>query len=1030
MSEIAPQDVVATDAIFEQAGWLRALSAEQRDVATSAPSWLTELREAYAEVYPQAISDETSAKDPETRFLNLVGPLLSRAQERLRRGADRLVVGFEDVLPAEVAKLFEVELPAQLLWMIDRTCVLELNVARLEDRLSGEDPAQRFHDFVESLARRERALALWLEYPVLARAVVECLEAWVEHSLEVLGRLRHDWDEIGRRCFSNEDPGLLVGIETGAGDPHRGGRSVALLAFASGATLVYKPRPVSCERHFQDLLLWLNQREVTPDLRTFEVIDRGDYGWVEFVASAPCERREGLLAYHRRLGSLLAVLHAVGAVDCHFQNLIAAGDQPVAVDLESLFHPSMPLAESAPADERLAAEAIGESVLRVGLLPFRVGDAAGGRPDWSGVASVAGQSAPDQALGWEGSGTDEMRAARKLFTAQGGKNRPSFEGQEADVADYIDPLIGGFEETSRRLAGCGEELLADGGPIAAFAQDPVRVVVRATRAYGLLLENGWHPDLLRDALDRERFFARVGVGADAMPVWRHTALHERRDLSAGDIPYFQTRPDSCDLWTSRGERLEGVFPESSLAKVRRRLKRWSEDEIRRQAWLARVSLATLLLNRRLGDWEEYELIDPGAPAGDALRRELIEQALALGRWFERMAARDGDDATWITLDLRQGVWALFPSSEDLYAGIPGIALFLGYLSAISGRSDLAETARLAMNTLLRRLKQGEAAVRYIGLYQGWGGVLYAIAHLGVLWNDSRMLEEGEKLVEIIASKVAEDNDLDAVVGSAGAVMALLAFHRACGSERAREVALACGEHLVARALPVGPGCAWRTAIGGEDLPTGYAHGAAGIASALVELARATGDERFTRTALSALDYERQALWPELHRWLEEDRASAFEQRPADLPADRSIALSWCYGAPGIGLSRVRALAAGLAHEEHVAESLREEVEHAVRLTLDRGFGKNHCLCHGDLGNLDFLLEARALTEDRLLEEKIASLTRCILHDLRQGRWRCGTVAAIEAPGLMNGLAGIGLGLLRLADPARVPSVLAGDPPVR
>ena len=37
-------------------------------------------------------------------------------------------------------------------------------------------------------------------------------------------------------------------------------------------------------------------------------------------------------------------------------------------------------------------------------------------------------------------------------------------------------------------------------------------------------------------------------------------------------------------------------------------------------------------------------------------------------------------------------------------------------------------------------------------------------------------------------------------------------------------------------------------------------------------------------------------------------------------------------------------------------------------------------------------------------------------------------SGVETPGLMTGLAGIGYGLLRLAEPRRTPSVLALEPP--
>jgi lantibiotic modifying enzyme len=100
----------------------------------------------------------------------------------------------------------------------------------------------------------------------------------------------------------------------------------------------------------------------------------------------------------------------------------------------------------------------------------------------------------------------------------------------------------------------------------------------------------------------------------------------------------------------------------------------------------------------------------------------------------------------------------------------------------------------------------------------------------------------------------------------------------------------------------------------------------------------------------------------------------------------------------------------------------------VAVTLQNGFGKNHSLCHGDLGNLDLIHEAFRRDANPVLGEAVARLSRAILASLAKQGWLCGTVGGIEAPGLMNGLAGIGYGLLRLADPDRVPSVLLMEPP--
>src|SRR5262249_46453795 len=154
------------------------------------------------------------ADDPEFGFLHWIEPLVARARSRLEGETIRLRAGLEHLIPEDAAKLFFAPLPAQLLWMIDRTAVLELNVAPVERRLEGETPEERFRCFVERLGRADIALELLQEYPVLARAVVERLAQWVETSRELLERLRTDWSEIRRAFFADADPGKWVALET------------------------------------------------------------------------------------------------------------------------------------------------------------------------------------------------------------------------------------------------------------------------------------------------------------------------------------------------------------------------------------------------------------------------------------------------------------------------------------------------------------------------------------------------------------------------------------------------------------------------------------------------------------------------------------------------------------------------------------------------------------------------------------------------------------------------------------------------
>jgi len=1001
------------------------------------PAWIAEVAAAFAAPAPAAPEPfpwpEDLRDNSAVGFVELVRPLVDRARARLRAGIQRIVQDHRAPFTPEKADCLVSEtLGLRLLPLLARTLVLEMHVARLQGHLTGETAAERFAAFVDRLRQPEAAVAILNEYPVLARLVVEELETWVAVSLELLERLAADWPDLVATFFAGRDPGPLTGLDGGAGDRHRGGRAVRIATFGAGAKLVYKPRSLAGDRHFQELLAGLESLEAGLTFRRLAVLDRGEHGWMEFVAAGPCASAAEVALYHRRLGGLLAVLYALEATDCHFENLIAAGDQPVVVDLEALFHPRINVPPQPRPDERLAGEALAESALRIGLLPFRVGgNEEFEGVDLSGVAVVAGQPSPQPVLQWQGIGTDEMHAVRERVPLEGGSNRPSLEGQEVEAGEYTEEMAAGFAEVYRLLARHREELLAPGGLIARFADDPVRAVLRATRVYGLLLGESYHPDVLRDALDRDLLFDRLWVGVDELPDLARVAAAEHRDLRGGDIPSFTSRPSSTGLWTSRGERIPDFFRETALTSVRRRLQALSEADLRRQLALLRLALGTQLLNRDDVGWQGYGEVDPGPPLAPAeLREKLVAAARAVGEWFAEQAIRDtrGEGhATWIGLEFRNRLWSMVPAPEDLYAGLPGIALFLAYLGEITGEARWTDLARAAMRSLLARFEESDptAGPEAIGAFSGWGGILYAAAHLGALWNDSDLLATAERLAEKIPPRIERDEDLDVVGGAAGAILGLLALHRATGSRRALAVAVLCGESLLARSHPAGSGLGWLTRLATERPQIGFSHGNAGIGLALLalgaELGSTAGDDRFLAAGLAANDWEREAFWPELRRWL----SAGDGQAP---PPESTVAMAWCYGAPGVGLARLKAL----AHVEkpEARRVLLAEVREAARMTVEQGFGENHCQCHGDLGNLDFLLQTREALGDPALDVAIDRQTRIVLASIARDGWLCGTRGGVESPGLMNGFAGIGYGLLRLADPARVPSVLTLEPPVR
>ncbi|ATB32683.1 type 2 lanthipeptide synthetase LanM family protein [Melittangium boletus] len=1016
---------------FSDAAWYRTQTLTERlaipepfvaPTGAERPEWLLTLEQAFEDhspANPATLQALTGALAESQRslagFLNLVAPLIDQGRRRLRQGIQRLRRDHPGAPFTEgVEQLLLASLPAPLLSMLHRTLILELNVCRIQDRLTGETPRERFLDFVHLLARRDVALELLEEYPVLARQLVNAIRQWGCFSLEFLTHLAQDWMELG--AFMRLPPGdELTALEVGAGDTHNDGRSVILLGFNSGARLVYKPRSLAVELHFQHLLTWLNARGMEPAFRTLKVLTRDTYGWVEFVAAEGCQTPEELERFYTRQGAYLALLHAISATDFHSENLIAAGEHPILTDLEALFHP--PPQRIAGEFEPQVVRQMMSSVMGVGLLPGRAWlDTNSDGLEISGLAGGLPQMWPHATPIITGSGTDTMRLARQRVMSEGSANRPTLQGQHVDVARYAAPLMEGFIRLYRLLRRHGQAFCATDGPLSSFVDDEIRVVLRTTHGYSLMRQESYHPDLLRDALDRERFFDKLRVGVADLATMDPVLAAERADLDNGDIPMFTTRPRSRDLWSHGHGCIPGFLETTALEHVQRRLRTFNEEDLSRQLWFIQASFTTLAMGGERAVWTRYPRREP---AQEASRERLLATARTLGDRLERIAVRGEQDIGWVGLTIvNDRYWSLVPTSIDLYSGTAGIALFLGYLGHVTGEARYTHLAKLSLTTARQLVERDREQVKQLGGYFGWGGFLYAMTHLGGLWREPSLWTEAEAVLPHLEPLIDGDESFDVLTGSAGTLLSLLGLHGVQGSRAALDAAIRCGERLLAMARPMREGTGWYVKGVAEWPLSGFSHGAAGIALSLLELATTTGDSRFRETACRALDYERSLFSTQARNWAD---LRVPENTPSEERNSR-FSVGWCHGAPGIGMARLGSM-------RHLDDPrLKADAEAAVQTTLEHGFGMNHSLCHGDLGNLELILLASQAFGDGALKSRAYRLAHMILDNIDERGWQCGVPLGVETPGLMTGLAGIGYGLLRLASPEQVPSVLTLAPP--
>ncbi|GKQ36402.1 type 2 lanthipeptide synthetase LanM family protein [Streptomyces sp. A012304] len=995
----------------------------------SPPDWLLELAEAFTRArYAPAHEPELPVHDA-ARILFLVEPLIAQAAGELRSVLSELAAEHPGVFDAgAVSAALLRHLCGTLLATLSRTVILELQAARLQGLLEGDTPQERFAHFVRGLRDRDRALDILREYPVLAQTLVTSVRLWTEASVEFVRRVADDHATLVAHFFHGQEPGPLVEVACGVGDPHRGGRSVSILRFASGQHLVYKPRALSVDCRFQRLLRWLNDKGAQPRYRVLTVVDRGDYGWAEHVTAAPCTSKTQVEGFYRRQGGYLALLYCLHAIDFHYENLIAVGEHPVLVDLEALFHPNRESLGDV-AEDAAAVMALDSSVLMTGLLPQRrlpqdTGRIEGEPGEFSGLGGADGQLSPTPVAVVADPATDTMRVVRNRVEMPSGQHRATLPGSSVDVLDHVDQVLDGFTSVCTLLRHNQEELLAPGGPVAAFADVEVRCVIRPTQAYAAMLSEGVHPDLMRDGLARDRYFDNLWTSPEDNRVLNTVFPCERHDLYRRDVPVFTARPGQRHLWCTQGHTHRDVMKEPVLDMVRRRIARLDDEDVQRQRWIIRASFAALTLGDGSARWPVCDMEQPERPAE---YDELLEAACRAGDRLELLALDDGETVGWLGLSLLgQRVWALQALGGDLYGGLSGISLFFGYLGAVTKTERYTRLAERSLESVRRytRWRVGLLATDedpLLSVFEHAPGGLFTMTHLGALWHRDDLLDEARELSGQLEPAIKASRTFDIINGTAGHLCMLLGLHAVRPEPALLDLAVQCGDRLLETAETMPRGIAWRDDADATPL-TGFSHGASGVAHALLRLAAACGEDRFRKAAEQAMEYERSLFVPDRGNW-PDLREAATELAAQGIRPTSAFMTAWCHGAPGIGLARVEAL-------RHKADDavLREELAAALATTEAGGLNQNHSLCHGSLGNIELLTEAARFTGSAEAHQRSRLAARTILDGIDRLGWQCGVPGGVETPGLMTGLAGIGYGLLRLAAPHQVPSVLTLSPP--
>ncbi|MBB4948320.1 hypothetical protein F4556_003855 [Kitasatospora gansuensis] len=868
------------------------------------------------------------------------------------------------------------------------------------------------------LARLERL-------PALAYLVGTVCRQWQHVQTELFARLAADRALLVEQMWEGEDPGPLDSVRGEAGDRHAGGRSVALLYFAGGRAVVYKPKDMRHAAAYLDLSRRLNE-ELSLDLPVRTVLirsDRGDdghaasltahvesdYGWEELVPHRPCADAGGFARFYRRLGMTMRLVQLLEGRDLWADNLLADGEHPALIDLECLLYPRVQTPPSISSEQHELLDTLESTVVRTAMAFQPWTPAKHGSTLDIGCLSRIGslEVAP-------GVPALPLPPYRPVHLDESGAT------VTADPWAYTEELTEGYREMHRVLYGLRAELADPEGPLAGFRGIWVRYIWRHTWDGYKIIRASTSPLALDSGATRETVIAGALQGAitalagdpgrgDLLEV----VLAELDSFRQLDIPFFRSLTTSSSAFTADGREIPGHFRSTGWQRLQDRVAELDGFDL--DAHLA--VLTGCVDAARSGE----ELPVPAAARTAKARipgnGELLDHAVAIGD--QLLADRHGNgwlgECWYPGSGLRQ-VEVLGP---DLVSGTAGLAVLFAELWAATGEPRFHRAAHHTM-TAAARLIDPDAPRAFAfasdsrlaggapvpGGFAGPGALIHALARVGTLLGEPQLVASAQALVpgtvgvatptEARPGRPVRTPNPDLPLGSAGLLLNLLRLRRVTGPGHAptddgiRALAAAALDQLAAEPAD---GAEGETVHGFHDLvPTGPDSIAAALARTVAE----------APALLAAPEAVRERLRG--HRFATATRAG----RLACL--DTAVAL----GAGIVDPAELAALTPPVSARQISGRSTRDLVATAGEALTAAEAGLLHTVPEA----LDSLLpgpfydgrEAAAL----LVGELIAR------HDAT-GSWYPDRAADDRINlGALDGSAAVGLLLLRLLDPATAP----------
>lgn len=582
-----------------------------------------------------------------------------------------------------------------------------------------------------------RALEFWQSafdrQPILAHIIGHLTRLWQAASAEMLARFKDDLPrlrdaELLRAGDAAVTTVTVLRLRCGLGDPHRGGRSVAIVETDCG-DVVYKPKDLAGTRATGQLLRELHDAHADCAPLAPAFLYRRGYGWEQCVSARACDSPAQVETFYRRLGGWLFLLQLLNGNDFWYDNLIACAGMPFFIDYETVVGNSFsaPFAgrRGAHVDERLE---MFYQLQMVGILPLLMPGAVDGALadgiDISVTTRPGKQPIPfPKTGGGIGGFHDDFEASDYA---------PFCRGEFQDINDYFEHFIDGY-----RRMGAAIESTAGRAALQRF-----RRRIKRARFRHIVIDTWSCYALLGSAFGNCRTDgARAAIALDAVCA-RYKNYPScvidgmRRDLWRNDVPLFEMQADGLQLFNTEGGATEDFFADTALAKIARNRRRLRADM---DAQVARIkALFSTRPDNPRRRWRPADA-DAGAPT-TVSDDECLALAIRAGAQLAAALNRVDQLQNYLAIGRpqRNNIRIVQPLPADCH-GAAGAVVFLAQLrhdaASHSDARDATDDIDLALARCGRYLRDAPRfafAARGMvdsGALGAFGGVLLALCRL-------------------------------------------------------------------------------------------------------------------------------------------------------------------------------------------------------------------------------------------------------------------------------------------------------------